>query len=202
MNQMQINSISEHHKPSFNGLISIVKTRKPFRKTPFLLSAILSTFFLVVFICNPNKSFVALEKISDIAAVCFPALLGFSLAGYTMVVGFPNNELLEEDSDPNNYTLYQVLSSFFALNIILQVIAMSIGFCVSWLISINITELLGHSFSCIYNVINILVAVVLLFVSLYTMCLTPFIAINLFSLSQVNSAFFTVKKLKREKPTS
>jgi len=198
MNQKQIDSIKNHHRTSIKGLVSIIKTRKPFTKFPFILSAFISIFFLIVFICNPIKSFVALDKIADIAAVCFPALLGFSLAGYTMVVGFPNNELLEEDSSPNCYTLYQILSAFFALSIILQVIAMTLGFCVSWLIDIDISNLLGYTCTFSYNAINIVMATIILFVSLYTICLTPYIAINLFSLSQVNSTFFTIKKIRRD----
>ena len=108
MNQQQINEIQSHHLPSKEGLWSILKTRKLFCKTPFLLSITLDIIFTIIFICNADKSFLVIEKLTEIITVCFPCLLGFSLAGYAMVVGFPNTELIEQDSQTEDFTLYQV----------------------------------------------------------------------------------------------
>lgn len=198
MNQQQIDEIKKHHKPSIAGLKDIIKTRNPLCQAPFIISTILSIFFLVVFIFNPEKSFVGIDKLAEIITICFPCLLGFSLAGYAMVVGFPNTELIQEDSQTNDYTLYQVLSAFFALSIILQVFATAIAFCIWWFIKIDVTGLLNFNCEHIGYFVNIAFIFILLFIGLYAVCLTPYIAINLFSLSQVNSTFFTVKKINKE----
>jgi hypothetical protein len=192
------NQIASKHTVKIKGLFEIFRSRRLYADWPFILSVILTILFGCFFCAFPTHSFPAVKEFSDLITVCFPCLLGFSLAGYVMVVAFPNSDLLIETSDINTYSLYQVLGAFFALTLFLQIITTTLGFCISWLCKLDINSILNIECPILVYGVNIFTLIVLLFFVTYSLLLTPFVVINLFSLSQTNSTFFTIKKYKSD----
>ena len=199
MKPEDIDKIKFHHRTSIGGLMMIFKLREFYKKWPFGLSLCLSaTISLLYFFICPNKSFNALKDFTDLNILVFPCLLGFSLAGYTIVVGFPNIDLIKFTADVEDLSLYQTLSGFFAIAILLQIITTVSTFVISWLVKMDLNSIVAFHNVRLGNGINIFVLFGLVFFTLYSLLLTPFIVINLFSLSQANNGYLTIKKAKEE----
>ena len=197
MDNNELNKIRALHKTSYKGLFEILKSRKLHTKWPFKIAISVTLFFVILYVINPNKSYNAIKELAELITVIFPCLLGFTLAGYAIVVGFPNIELLEQQSKKDKYSLYQILSYFFATSIILQVSTTAFGFFITWCIKIDITSLMPFYCEPLMNATNIVCLLLVLFIALYSILLTPYIAINLFNLSQTNSMFLTLAKFTK-----
>ena len=83
-------------KSDFFGYHNILKiyTYKRIRKAlcwPFIFSIVIFPFLLF----SEKESLFWVIKISDIILLLFPPLLGFSLGGYALIVGFTTPEFLK-----------------------------------------------------------------------------------------------------------
>lgn len=193
-------ALKDFHKPSWSGLFFILKKRGTLTKWPLLLSVAVS-FLLSIFlyIFSENKMYDIIVKTSDLLVTVFPGLLGFSLGGYAIVVGFSNTQLIKESSRVDRASIYQLLNSIFSLSLLIQVFTIIFSFLIDWLIKSDIANAIIHTNVATNSVINAVCIFLLLFGSLYSLALTPYIIINLFTLSQINNLFFTKEKIKEKK---
>lgn len=198
--QETVDNLKALHKGGFGGILDIVLRHKTFRKWPFVCSAIISILILAVLLfMNDDGIFFVLKETADIITAVFPGLLGFSLGGYAIAVGFSNNDLIKYSTRSDKHNIYQLLSGIFALSIVFQALATIAGFLISWLIKIHVNELFQFLyFSIGATVINAILFFFLFFTSVYSLILTPYIITNLFTLSQLNSMHFTLEKIKEE----
>lgn len=194
------NKLKELHKVGIGGVLDIVFKHKTFKKIPFIISLFASiSFIIILFILKPNKFFEVLQITSDLITSVFPGLLGFSLGGYAIAVGFSNNDLIKYSTNTQKHNIYQLLSGIFALSILFQAIATIISFLITWSIKINFNALFSiHLPSLITIFLNGILLLILFVSSLYSLLLTPYIVTNLFTLSQLNSLHFTLEKLKEK----
>ena len=198
---VDVNKLKDLHKVGIKGVLDIVFKHKTFKKKPFVLSIIISVLFIVLLaIIKPAKIYEVLQSTSDLITTVFPGLLGFSLGGYAISVGFSNNDLIKYSTNTQKHNIYQILSGIFALSILFQVVATIIGFIITWSIKVNINLLFDiHLPNLITNTFNGMVIFVLFVSSLYSLFLTPYIVTNLFTLSQLNSLHFTLEKITEAK---
>ena len=195
---MSDNKILDFHEPGWKGLRYLIFLRRKKYRTNFLISIFFAIILFTYLIQCENKYILdfVLNTV-NINLEFFPSLLGFSLGGLAIVVGFSNTDLIRKASNPNAISVYQILNSNFTFVIILQVFITSLAFFIKWFLSLNLEFPFISNSICI--IINSLVCACFLFLSVFLLLLTPTIAINLFTLSQINNMFFTIKKIEDEK---
>lgn len=189
-------AIKKHHKSNLAGIIDILRAKGTLMKWPLIFSLVVS--FLVMngtIFFYPQHSFDYLRKTVELMLSFFPNLLGFSLGGYALVVGFGNLDLIKAGSKLNGYSVYQKLNAIFSLCIFLQVLTTTVSFIVNWLVVVNPFMISEISVGVFGIIMNAFILFFILFVSLYSLLLSPYVIINLFTLSQVNSSFLTIQKL-------
>ncbi|HET6993782.1 MAG TPA: hypothetical protein VFI06_02315, partial [Chitinophagaceae bacterium] len=100
----KLEKIETYHTEGKNGVLEIISHKRTFKKLPFILSLCVSlTISIVILLFVPNKSFKILSTGCDLLIVIFPSLLGFSLGGYALIVGFGNIDLLKKATRINAY---------------------------------------------------------------------------------------------------
>ena len=188
------------HVFGLKGIINVLKKKGTFKKWPLKTAsftsvalAVLIAFFLT------DKAFEILKNTADIIMSFFPNLLGFSLGGYALVVGFGNTALIKSATKTDKHSTYQILNAIFSLSIFMQVFTTIICFITVWLIKIDVTSLTGLYIKPLADLINAVVFFLLLFGSLYSILLTPYVITNLFTFSQMNNLFLTVEKIRDDK---
>ena len=192
--------IRKHHKVGLKGIWDILLKKGTFKRLPFWLSIFLSVGMCVSLICiSPEKSFRYLKDSTELILSFFPSLLGFSLGGYALVVGFSNLDLIKAGAKPEKHSVYQILNAVFSLCIFLQVMTTLLSFVVSWIIKVNLFDLTTLKTGIIGDVTNSIVLLLMAFSSVYSLLLTPYVVTNLFTLSQVNSSFLTIQKVSENK---
>ncbi len=193
------NPIQHHHQTSWRGIKAILQFRGTFKKWPFIISiAIAFALSLSIMIFIPKKSFEVLHNTTDIVITVFPSLLGFSLGGFAIVVGFSNVELIKRGSKVNKYSVYQHLNAIFAINIVFQIFTTILAFVIIWIIKLDLNSIFKISINILGFIANGFCLFLLLLGSLYSLALTPYIVTNLFTLSQINNMFFTIQKYNED----
>jgi hypothetical protein len=188
------------HTDGLKGIKQILYKKGTFKKAPFLVSLILSiTISTLLLVISAHKSFHYLKESTDLILSFFPNLLGFSLGGYALVVGFSNTELIKAGTTTEKHSVYQILNAIFSLCIILQVIVTLSAFLVSWIIRVNLFELTTEPIGIFGDIINSILILILIFTSIYSLALTPYLIINLFTLSQLNNSFLTIQKIVEDR---
>lgn len=196
MKKEVIDNINYHHKLSLNGIKAIVFARKEKYSSTLIWSIVISIVLCsLLLVVNHFNTYALIQRITSLAITIFPSLLGFSLGGYALIIGFSNTDLIKETSDEKEYSVYQILSAFFAFTLIFQLGAVFISFIFS--LFIDNGGLLFDNQLCIVlsHAINIICSLLLLFISIYTLLLSKFIIYNLFTLGQMNSQFYTIQKI-------
>lgn len=191
--------IGELHEHSWGGLWQIIKVRSLYKKKPFLASLGIGVLAALALAFKPASSFTALQSLTDLTTSVFPNLLGFSLGGYAIIVGFSNGDLMKRASKKNKHSLFQVLSGVFATVVLVQVLTVVVAFLLSWLIKLDLNVLLGLKQTVYGRITNLVILAVLLALGLYSLALMPYVVINIFSLSQTNNSFYTIEQYKEER---
>lgn len=160
-------------------------------------------FTLLVFIFKVDFYILILE-IKDILIIFLPSILGFTIAGYSLVVGFIHNDMLSEISEPaenSKFSLYQKMSSAFALNIIFQAIALIIAYLIHFVEFIEKHKTL--KFSLPVDGIKSINFIGLIFISYWfiiSVLLVIQIIINIFNFSQLHHYFVNKTKIAKLNP--
>src|SRR5437016_2877310 len=98
--------IKKLHDVGLKGVLSIVFKHRTFKKFPFIISIILSVgFCILIAFQKENKSFEVLQITSALITTVFPALLGFSLGGYAIAVGFSNTDLIKNSTETTKHSV-------------------------------------------------------------------------------------------------
>jgi len=193
-------SIKELHSFGISGIIDILKIKGTFKKFPFYLSILFSLVtVLFVWLSYDDKLYPFVEGTSKILLSFFPNLLGFSLGGYALVVGFSNTDLIKEGSSLTKHSLYQILNAIFSLSIIFQIFTTILCFSIGWFIEVASHNGVSFDLGFLNPVINALVLYLLLFGSTYSLFLTPYVITNLFTLSQLNNLHLTIENINDQK---
>lgn len=195
------NDLKSLHATSWKGIWFILKNRKIFQDTEFILSATIA--FLTILLClsvSIEQTFKYLSETVSLILGFFPNLFGFSLGGFAIVVGFSNNEVIKNNSNPDGFSLYQILNAVFSFCLLTQVLTTVLSFFISWFIKLDLNIFNSTPFvTTIGALINSITLGLIVFGAIYSILLTPSIILNLFSLSQVNNLFFTIQKLSENK---
>lgn len=198
-----IESIRETNVLGISGIYKILGAKRIFFSTWVeWLSLLLSLITILICWCIELNPFDFIYEIKDLMIDSLPTIIGFTLAGYSLVVGFVQAGMLNKITEPvkvgeDNFSLYQKMSAAFAMNIILQTVALFIAIVIYFLIVIDdknqkfiLLDLVVDSF----NWIGLLIISYWFFLSLL---LTIQIVINIFGFSQLHQYLINKNKLNK-----
>lgn len=136
---MDNDDLIKRHKTSLRGIFNGYTCKKFVRSRYFWFSIGLALLLTVPYIVwGKGQSVETMpEKIGSLANIvlsAFPSLLGFSLAGYALIIGTINIGVMRMMSKPqeamSDMSYFQFVSSVFALSVLVQCITLSLAFVV------------------------------------------------------------------------
>jgi len=198
VDQSEVDSLKENHKLNLYGLIDSYPLAKIFYSIPFRLSLLVSIIY-AVFVILMNQQYVQLINLIDICIEIFPSLLGFSLGGYALIIGFGNNNLLQSMTrqlKDKNFSLLQLINGTFAFSILLQSLVLTISF-IFYIISKLPVAFFLTDIHCKY--INAVGLSILFFLGSYSMFQLPKMIINVFNFGQLHHFKLTKERIMKNK---
>lgn len=183
---------------SFKGIF-IIYNPKNFAKTfPFIASLLIAIMYAVLSLAwqfNQEKVLVyILEKFLNV----FPNMLGFSLGGYAIIVGFGNTNFIKRialSTEEDEFSLFETLSAIFAFNLISQAVVLIAALFIDFIYFISNT----FSFStdqCLNEVINCTAVSSLIFLGSWTLFVIPYLISNIFIFGEAHH--ITLKHEKKQ----
>lgn len=183
------------HKGGLKGIFNKYTLSKFYGSIYFVFSLVLSILLVAAFLYAKKDPSHVYDQIGNLASVvlsAFPSLLGFSLAGYALIVGSANIGILGRMSEPNKkangMSYFQVVSTVFALSVVIQ--------CFTMLFAFVIHVIIGQNWNMLIDVssywVNIPVYAILLFLIVESVVLLANTVINIFTYSQ--TLHFCVRK--------
>lgn len=190
------NDLKSRHKVSIDGIFFNGYTiKKLLNSSVFWGSlglAILLGIGMLTCINEANDVYGCLDDLASIVLAAFPSLLGFSIAGYALIIGASDVKLIGRMSDPlqsneKKLSFFQILSCIFASSVLIQCVSLIMAFCIH--IIVKQRWIIDNEALC-YG-INLIVYVGLLFMVLLSMLLLCSTVVNLFTYGQ--SVHFCVR---------
>jgi hypothetical protein len=208
---METKQTRENLKRTFitgvGGIFTIAEFKKSILKhwavyVPLISSPIIA----ILAYCLKVDTLLFILKITDTMIAFLPGILGFTIAGYSLMVGFIQGGILDKISEPwsdSNYSLYQKMSATFALNVILQVIALALAYVVYFVNFIDSSSDISYSLpSNFVKTINEVALLALLFWFLISLSMVVQIVANIFSFSQMHHYFINKYKIEEKEKTT
>lgn len=193
--------IRQQHTMGLKGLVLIYPKDK-FLKGAFLPAVVTLCICLLVR-SNGVGMQAFLQEIVESTISILPNLLGFLLGGYTILIGFGNTNLLKANTrlvQNRSISLFQMLSSIFALTIYLQAIALTIAVVAHFTLKVPLKPHLGLT-SYLYEIapiVNGTIVPFLLFLLLYSVLSLKDTVINVFGFAQQYHLVLTEERMGDE----
>ena len=183
------------HQAGLKGIFNQYTRKKFYRSKYFLFSFFLSLLLVIVLAFVKRDEAHVYMLVGDLTSVvltAFPSLLGFSLAGYALIIGAINIGVLNRMSQPDDrmdrMSYFQFVSSVFALSVLVQCITMLFAFIVHAVIKQEWEMVAGISTYWI----NLPIYFILLFLIIESLVILGNTVVNIFSFAQ--SLHFCVRK--------
>jgi len=168
-----------------------------------------SKYSIIAAIALPILALVAkldlpklIDEIQSQMIVFLPCILGFTIAGYSLVVGFVQSNMLNKISEPSKdskFSLYQTMSSKFAINVILQGIALIIAYLYHFIIYFdNNSKINIRPSGCLLCLINVCGMAIIAFWFTISVLLVIQIVVNIFNFSQLHHYFVNIEKVREK----
>lgn len=159
-------------------------------KLPFVMTLIIVVFFA----CFGRMDKEIVSSVVDLVLSIIPSLLGFVLSGYALLIGFGNIEIIAKkktsEKGDNNPTLYQKVSTVFAVSLIMQIMLLVYAFGLKLILKIDLPCLFDNFLIC--SLINYTLFTLLTFGSFYVTMMIKDLVINIFNFSQIQH--FSINK--------
>lgn len=193
----RIEDIKRKHKGNFKTLWVIYSKHKRLLKSLQLWFAVgfALIFFLLSFFCmnNTGNMIHIIGSIVNKVLAIMPTILGFSLTGYVLFIGFGSSDFLENITEQNDlgFSFFQHFSSIFAWCVLVQSITLILSFVISFVIDLNIQ----YKYALI---VNCTVLFTILLLTFYSLFLIVRFVLNMFNFSQEVQYNYTEKRLIKE----
>lgn len=180
---------------SFRGIFIVYSPKEFFLTVPFIGALVALVCFLIIDKISILNHSEILKYLIEKYLNIFPNLLGFSLGGYAIIVGFGNTDFIKKiasSTDGKEFSIYEKLSSIFAFNLICQVVVL-----ISTLIcdfSINISTNYIRVTRLIVDNTNFTVNCMMVFLGIWTLLIIPYLVSNIFIFGQ---AYHTILKSQK-----
>lgn len=193
----RIEDIKRKHKGDFRTLWTIYSKHQRFIKSLQLWFAVGFTivFFLLSSSClrDAESMIHIIETLVNKILAIMPTILGFSLTGYVLFIGFGSSDFLENITEQNDlgYSFFQHFSSIFAWCVLVQSTTLILSFIISFVIDLDIQ----YEYALIVNYILLFSILLLTF---YSLLLILRFVLNMFHFSQEVQYSYTEKRLIEE----
>lgn len=189
---MPTNDIKERHPVSIKGIFNKHTVKKVFISYAMLFSLVITGFIVVLlFIGKEHNSYEALRTICDLVITLLPNLLGFCIGGYALIIGAGNLDIMRRMSVPlekkGRLSYYQIMSSVFAMSLVIQCFTLFIAFIVNILLNIEFTPI--NYLTGV--VVNFTIISVVLLLTVFSMMLLYYTILNIFNFGQ--STHFAIR---------
>ena len=128
----------------FKGIFAITDFfRKPLKPLSFRVAAICWVIFVGFSLAVGVPLYGLIIDMVNSLITWVPGVLGFTIGGYSFLIGFIQSNLMQKISEPGAksvYSLFQLASASFACNILLQAFALMIAFVVHYIIYIDVNR--------------------------------------------------------------
>lgn len=149
------------------GIKALMTLYKP--KCKDILIALTFSIFTIIPICmlSITPSIELLDTVVSLILNIIPAILGFVLSGYALLIGFGNFNFIAKQKKAGQITLYQKISSVFTVSLLFQMILLILGiifrFAMDASLSIDNLKLVSViNYSSIFFLLSFLFYVILL----------------------------------------
>lgn len=204
---MQTNQTTENiEKTNHHDLISIFKiagfAESLFESWCFVTASVLSLLLIGICLCFEVDKYEFLILIVDDIISFLPNILGFTITGYALVVGFVQPDVLEritEKEEDSDYSLYQTMSSSFAVTILIQAISLITAFTFRYIdfISSKVNYVPQIS-TLIITFINTIGLAIIIFCLAFSLMMVIQIILNIFSFSQIHHYLINKDKISKK----
>lgn len=142
-------------------------------------------FAACCYCCSSKSACELIGLVSGWITSGFPSIIGFVLSGYLLIVGFSGSDFLLSLANhrKDNYTLFQVLNSTFAVVIAIILVTYAIGAIYSFVVSSDIVWPLNIQWLCI--VYNFMAFLLIDFFFFYAVFSLVDIVVNIFNMGQM-----------------
>jgi len=199
-------NLKERHKMGLKGILYIQNWKIIVKKIPFRATVIATFLTTILFTISKKSSYEILDYLIQMGLSVLPNLLGFSLGGYALIVGFGNTSLIKRMTrklNKENASLFQKLSAIFAFGLLLQIASLSGAFFVGMIYKLDISLWQFSPFrNKLYSVLNFIACTLLIFIYYWTFFILPFIVTNIFSFGQTHHFYLTVEKITEDRQSN
>ena len=171
------------YKPGWKSVWTIYP-KKNLRKNVWR-PIVFAAFAACCYCCSSKSACELIGLVSGWITSGFPSIIGFVLSGYVLIVGFSGSDFLLSLAKPrkDNYTLFQILNSTFAVVIAILIVTYAIGAIYSFVVSCDIEWPLKIQWLCIvYNFIAFLLVDFIFFYAVFSLV---DIVVNIFNMGQM-----------------
>jgi hypothetical protein len=188
----------------FNSIFKIVGIRKVLLSNWINIVPLVSAF-LIVILCLLLKidPYIVLIEIKDLMLNLLPGILGFTVAGYSFMIGLIHagmiNKITEPFNNESNFSLYQKSSATFAANIIIQAVSLVIAYSFHLFIFFDKNENLNINLKDTYiTLINLFALLSISYLFTISLLMVIQVIINIFNFSQLHHYFVNKEKLENK----
>lgn len=185
----------------FNSIFKIVgKKKKIFSYWINIVSIIFACIIVISCILFKINPYIILIEIKNLMIDFLPGILGFTVAGYSFMIGLIHvgmiNKITEPFNKENNFSLYQKSSATFAANIIIQAVSLVIAYLFHFFIFFDKNENLNINLIDIYiTLINLFALLLISYLFAISLLMVIQVIINIFNFSQLHHYFVNKEKL-------
>lgn len=166
------------------------------------LPLLFSFLGLLLFYLLNIDFYEGLIELKSIMIDFLPGILGFTVAGYALMVGFIHGDMIDKITEPSRdttFSLYQKMSATFAINVMLQAIALLIAFAIHFIVFLDSKKaVLFEIPSTIAVIVNVGGFLILSYWFLISLFMVIQIILNIFSFSQLHHYFINKTKVDQK----
>jgi hypothetical protein len=198
-----VSESQEMHRVGFRGLLFIYNWKRLKKSTPFWLSLIITLLSAAIIgMWFTKLLFASVQSLVALNLSVFPNLLGFTIGGYALIVGFTGVGDLKnftERAKDEKGSFYQLLVSVFSISIFTQICTIVISYAISFIITSKFhDEIFGVKDYRWFAGVNLVVVCLLIFFSLWSFFTIPYLVVNLFNFAQTNHSIASVRRIEDE----
>ncbi|MGE7777761.1 hypothetical protein ACQKLP_23805 [Chitinophaga sp. NPDC101104] len=175
---------------NIRGIVKISQLyTNPLKPTLFKAAFWLWIILLSILILCRIPPFLLIIEIKDLLISLLPGILGFTIGGYSILIGFTQPELIKKISGPRKdsiFSLYQLASASFASNILIQAFVLIMAYLIHIITWIDLhKKVIFKSTDYLILLVNWAILSILLLGFITSIIVIIQLIVNVFNFSQL-----------------
>lgn len=194
-------SIKKSHTVGFKGLFAVASGKSLFFSGVNKIALCIAVLACALGLILNISQYEIISEVTNTLLSFLPGILGFTIAGFTLMVGFLQSDLIDgitERVGDSIYTLYQHIVSRFAMSVLVQSIALIIAYTFHFFMWYENKSTLVLPLS-LERIINITAVFIIWYGFLLSVFIVCQVIINIFDFSQLHHFVIVKKKANLDK---